>query len=854
VTLSEADTRSKLVDPKLIAAGWGEEAIQREYPYKRGKVILVGDTPIRETAQFVDYVLRRGPEGPMIAVVEAKSEDSPPGAGLQQAVGYAEDLGVPFAYSSNGHGIVEHDLTSAKITQLDSFPSPTVLSERLVAAEPLMATSITGKRGGLASNPLIWPSYVSPTGERLRYYQEVAIQKTLEEIVGGRSRGLLALATGTGKTFIAANLVWKLRECGYLEKVLFLVDRVSLLNQAYNDFRMFRDARGVVTSRSIPTFRDVHFATYQTLYSDRANGHPVYRGYDSNYFDLVIVDEAHRSGYGDWRVILDYFSSAFQLGMTATPKRTDSIDTYEYFGNEKLSSGSPQPAYEYSLGDGISDGFLATYQVLSVSTNLDVEGLHIGAEVEKGAELFVPEDAEIKDYYAARAFEREILVGDRTRVLCEHLASKIRNWGANEKTMVFCVNMDHAELVRQTMQNLLGPDTGKSSYAVRIVSEEKDAQRLLEAFQNPESAEPVLATTVDLLTTGVNVPAVRNIVFMKPIGSATVFKQIIGRGSRLDPTTGKEYFRIIDYTGATRLFDSWDVPPEVNGELPREGEAFVLGRVTDGITGAPIMGASITIVVGRATRASKITDTSGRFKVDGLPAVDVTVLVASKGYGRRRSRVFASENPMPLDVALRPTGHGGNMVEISGVLVEIADEAIVTLGDGGQQLDPSEYVELAGGRIREAVGDALALRRAWRTPKTRLALNHQLQEQRVDPEILSLVLDRPDADDYDLLAHAAYGEPIRTREERARGVQQAHGEDLGDASALRARVAHALLDNYRIAGVEGIVTAAVFQLPAFSDQFGGLAALTQRLGGPAATAGLLREVEGMLYPDEENAE
>lgn len=849
MALSEADTRSKLIDPKLLAAGWDEAFIQREYPYKRGKVMLVGDMPIREAPQFVDYVLRRGPDGPMVAVVEAKSEDRAADAGLQQAVGYAEDLEVPFAYSSNGHGIVEHDLTSGRIAKLDAFPSPTALAERLGAQQPLLAPEVANRHGKAVSNPIICPSYASPTGERLRYYQEVAIQKALEEMLAGRSRALLALATGTGKTFIAANLVWKLTQSGYLTKVLFLVDRISLLNQAYNDFRMFGDARGIVSGRSIPEFRDVHFSTYQTLYSDQGDGSPVYEAYDCDYFDLIIVDEAHRSGYGDWGVILEHFASAFQIGMTATPKRTDSIDTYEYFGSENVGpDGISRAAYEYSLGAGINDGFLATYQVLSVRTNLDAEGLHIGAEVEKGAELFVPEEAEVKDYYAARAFEREILIEDRTLALCEHLAFKIRTWGIDQKTMIFCVNMDHAELVRQTMQNLLGPEAGKNTYAVRIVSEEKDAQRMLESFQDSESPEPVLATTVDLLTTGVNVPAVRNIVFMKPIGSATVFKQIIGRGSRLDPITGKEFFRIVDYTGAARLFDGWDVPPEDSGGYPNDGNALVIGGVSDGVTGEPIAGAAISVLIGRSTRSSAATDAAGRFTIDGLPALDVTVLVTATGYGRRRSRVLASANPVPLDLVLRPTGKGGDVVQISGVLVEIADEAVLTLGDGGQQLGAAEYLDLAGDRIRELVGDASALRKGWRDSAQRVGLRHELSERRVDPRILSLVLDRPDADEFDLLAHAAFGEPIRTREERARRLEQSESRFLGSLGEEQRAVVGALLDQYRIGGVEAIATGAVFQLAPFVDRFGGVAGLSELLGGPHATGELLRELQRALYP------
>jgi type I restriction enzyme, R subunit len=849
--MSEADTRAKLIDPMLLASGWGESRIQREYPYKQGRVRLVGDMPIRDAPQFVDYVLRQAPEGPMIAIVEAKSEDKGPDTGLQQAIGYARDLGVGFAYSSNGHGIVEHDLGAATVKHLDSFPAPGDLLARARDRDPLLTAEVENRHGEKVPNPLVQPVFVSSTGERLRYYQELAIARAIEQIVAGRSRALLALATGTGKSFLAANLVWKLKQSGYVKKVLFLVDRVSLLNQAYNDFRMFGDARGIVSGANVPEFRDVHFATYQTLYND-ASGTAGYKRYDPDYFDLVIIDEAHRSGYGDWRVILEYFEAAFHLGMTATPKRTDSIDTYEYFASENRDAADrSQPAFEYSLGDGIDDGFLATYQVVAVRTNLDAGGLHVADEVAKGADLFVPEDAEVKDFYAAQAFEREIVVEDRTRVLCEHLASKLRTWGADGKSMVFCVTMEHAELVKQTMQNLLGPETGKNLYAVRIVSEEKDAQRLLEDFQRSDTSEPVLATTVDLLTTGVNVPAVRNIVFMKPIGSPTVFKQIIGRGSRLDAATGKEFFRIVDYTGATRLFDGWDVPPGESPEIPGEGEALLIGTVADGTTGDPIEAASLAVLVGRTQRSHAVTDADGRFAIAGLPSMDVTLLVAATGYGRRSSQVLASTNPTPVAIELRPVTEGAGKLQIAGVIVSIAEETTLTLDDSGTQLTVAEYKDMAGEKVRTTAGDLVSMGELWRDPITRRQFREDLRASNVDPALLALVLGRTDADEFDLLANAAFGEQIRTREERAREVEQLDVEFLDAFTPEQRVVVAGLLDKYRLGGVDDVSSAAVFQMPPFVDDFGGVAALAEMFGGAHAVAKLLRSIQEHLYPIKE---
>lgn len=519
--MNEADTRAKLIDPRLHAAEWQESLIEREFPYKKGRVRLVGDYTVRDAPKFVDYLLRDKPRGQILAVVEAKDEDHGPSDGLGQALGYAIDLGVMFAYSSNGTGIVEHDRHTNKVTSLDAFPTPQELRDRLIAGDQSRGPRVKNGRGDEVDNPIIQPAWTPPGGGGMRWYQESAVQAALLQMLADKQRALLSLATGTGKTFIAFNLCWKLIRSGYAKKALFLADRVTLRDQAFNEFGAFGKAREVTgIGGKVPLDYDIHFGIYQGLYAPHPGGGRVYEHYPSDYFDIVIIDECHRSGYGDWRAILDYFESAFHLGMTATPKRTDSIDTYEFFASENRDGdGQPQPAFEYSLGRGIDDGYLATYRVRQVVTNIDKQGLNIEEEVEHGADLLVPEDAIVRDIYVSPQFEKEIVVKDRTKILCEHLAGLLRTWGANQKTMVFCVTMEHAAQVRDFLQAMLGPETGKDLYAVRIVSEEHDSTAMLEQFQLSTSKEPVVATTVDLLTTGVNVPSVRNIVFMKPVGS-----------------------------------------------------------------------------------------------------------------------------------------------------------------------------------------------------------------------------------------------------------------------------------------------------------------------------------------------
>jgi type I restriction enzyme R subunit len=845
--MNEADTRANLIDPKLLAAGWGQQLIQREFPYKKGRVRLIGEHTTRDAPQFVDYALRDRARGEILAVVEAKDEDHGASDGLGQALGYAIDLGVTFAYSSNGHGIVEHDRLTNKVTRLEAFPSPQDLRGRLVAGDRRRGPRVTNRRGVEVDNPIIQPAWAPPGGDGMRWYQERAVQATLLEMLAGNRRALLSLATGTGKTFIAFNLCWKLIQSGYAKKVLFLADRVNLRDQAYNEFAAFGHARAIAGGGVVPLDHDVHFGIYQGLYAPHPQGGRLFERYPADYFDLVVVDEAHRSGYGDWRAILDYFDSAFHLGMTATPKRTDSIDTYEFFASEhRDGDGQAQPVFEYSLGHGIEDGYLATYRVRQVVTNLDDTGLHIDKELDRGAELIVPEDAVVRDIYLSTQFERDIVVRDRTKVLCEHLAGLLRTWGVNEKTIVFCVTMEHAALVRDLLQDALGEETRKDLYAVRIVSEDHDGAALLEQFQLSTSKEPVIATTVDLLSTGVNIPAVRNIVFMKPIGSPTVFKQIIGRGSRLDEATGKEFFRIVDYTGATRLFDDWDIPSSDSGELPDTGIGVLAGRVVVHGSIDPIAGASLAIRAGMKTLAEATTNDNGTFAIGNLPEATLTVNVAAKGFTQRAFRVPVSAEGEELVVELREPSAGAEKVTISGVTVEIAAETELTLGSG-RELSVTQYIDHAGEQIRTATGTLTTLTELWRDPDKRKILREQLRSNDVDPEILALLLARPDADEYDLLAHTGYEQPIQTREERARLLENVDGAFLAQYGEEQRKVVEALLDKYRLAGVEEIASAEVFAAPPFADKLGGIRNLIELFGEAAGLADVLRDLQEHLY-------
>jgi type I restriction enzyme, R subunit len=838
----EAATRRDLIDPALTQAGWSADLIEREYMYKQGRVRLIGDEVFRERPQYIDYVLCLVANAAPVAIVEAKAESKAIGAGLTQAIEYAMDLGVRFAYSTNGHGFVEQDLRTGALRQITQLPTPGELAGLLNGTAD--AVSIPQATGGDVRNPLHVSGRPRPRGWRRRYYQEAAVRAAIDAYMRGQRRALLTLATGTGKTSIAADLAWKLKATGCVSRVLFLVDRVSLLSQAYNAFSEFGDGRGVVENSSVPWERDIHFATYQSLFNP-TSGDRLYRQYPAGYFDAVIVDECHRSGYGDWRVILEHLDPRFTLGMTATPKRTDTIDTYRYFAAENIDEfGQPSPIYEYSLAQGISDGFLATYQVHRVSSNLDHDGLKIVEELARGAELIVPDDAQVRDTYITSQFEREIVIPDRTRTLCEHLASKLRSWGLRQKTIIFCVTMEHADLVRQEMQRLLGPEVGSPGYAVRIVSEERESERILAQFSRNDSLEPVIATTVDLLSTGVDIPSATNIVFMRNIASPTLFKQIVGRGTRLNEETGKLFFRIVDYTNATRLLDAWDIPPQDDNEATEETRVSVPGTVLDGESNEAIANASVKAFAGSRLAGSVRSGDSGSFVMNDIPLGRAVIQATATNYTRTRVDVMVMPDMETLELRMVRTSERDRQVQINGVTVTISDEDSIVINEGVDGVGREEYLERIRSGVLALSPTVSELADVWRRKDARTDMLQQLRAGGMEVLLLPLLMERPDADLFDLVAAVAYDEVVLSRGDRA-GPAKAKVM-VRHRSAPEALV-DALLDRYRLSGPDDIATADVFWTEPFQTAWGGLRGVVDVLGGATQVRDLLVDLQGSLY-------
>jgi len=681
--LSESDTRAKLIDTKLKVCGWDESYIIREYCFTDGRLLLKGN---RGKRCFVDYLLKYKNEN--LAIVEAKSEDKHPTDGLQQAIDYAQKLNVRFVYSSNGHKIYMLDLITGKGTFVNEYLKPDDLYSIVI-----------GKGNKLKDDLLAIPFYL--TGQFLpRYYQEIAVNKAIEAIANDKKRILLTLATGTGKTFIAFQIVhklftarWNLDKAERRPRVLFLADRNILADQAINTFNPYEKELIKINGEEIkrrdgivPTNANIFFAIYQAI-SEKENIGGYYKQYPKDFFDLVIIDECHRGSAneeGSWRAIIDHFSPAVHLGLTATPKRTDNVDTYKYFGD---------PVYEYSLIEGINDGFLSPYKVKRIQTNID-EYVYTTDDTVVAGELD-------KDLYQINDFEREIIIPKRTELVAQAILDNINPM---DKTIVFCVNQAHALDMRDAINKFKA--IADVQYCVRVTSDEGElGSQLLERFQDNDKDTPVILTTSQMLTTGVDARNVRNIVLVRNIKSMVEFKQIIGRGTRL--FEGKDFFTIIDFTGATNLFydPEWDGLPENDIKEPTGGG-----------------------------------NKSGDKPVDSGSATP----------------------PEPPKEKVVIELSGGRIVKVIYIETRYIDEK-------GKPLSAKQLLERLLGNLPELFNSEEELRTIWEKPETREELLKKLGDFGFDDEQLeSLVemLNAKESDIFDVLAYLCYDKQIITREQR----------------------------------------------------------------------------------------
>ena len=541
--LTEADIRTKFITPAIIGENvkkWDVMTqLLEEHYFTKGRVIVRGKTVKRGEAKKADYILLYKPNIPM-AVVEAKDNNQTVGAGMQQALEYAEILDVPFAYSSNGDAFLEHDRTATggvieREIPLDQFPTPDELWVRYSAA-----------KGYSAAQEAVTTQdyYVDGSGKSPRYYQLVAINRTVDAIARGENRILLVMATGTGKTYTAFQIIWRLWKSGAKKRILFLVDRNILADQTkINDFKPFGKAMTKITNRTADKAFEIYLSLYQAVTGTEEEQN-IYKQFSPDFFDLVVIDECHRGSAADdasWRKVLEYFSSATQIGMTATPKETKDVSNIEYFGD---------PIYTYSLRQGISDGFLAPYKVIRIGIDKDLEGWRPEkGKTDKYGQVI--EDREYNDL----DYDRTLILEKRTELVAARITEFLKATDRFAKTIVFCDNIDHAERMRQALVNA-NPDlaAANNKYVMRITGDNDEGKAQLDNFIDPESTFPVIATTSQLMSTGVDAQTCHLIVLDKRINSMTEFKQIIGRGTRINEDYNKFFFTIMDFKRATALF------------------------------------------------------------------------------------------------------------------------------------------------------------------------------------------------------------------------------------------------------------------------------------------------------------
>lgn len=553
LSLSEEDIKLRLITPAIVEkAGWSKENIRMEFPLTDGRVIILGKSHGVQQPKRLDYLLRLNAHQ-MIAVVEAKSARKDLTTGIQQAIEYAVALHLPFAYASNGKAFLEHDMLTGAERQfsMDEFPTSEQLKQRAIREK-----NLTPEQAEVMETPY----YFDRFSHEPRYYQRNAIDLTLEAVAKGQNRILLVMATGTGKTYTAFQIIWRLRAAGLKKRVLYLADRNILIDQTMNqDFKPFQKIMTKVQDKTMDSSYEIHMALYQQLVSADPDTEDAFRQFQPDFFDLILVDECHRGSAkeeSNWRKVLDYFSSATQIGMTATPKQDREADNIDYFG---------EPLYTYSLKQGIEDGFLAPYSVTKSLLNVDLTGYtpRRGETDLYGNEI--PED-----WYSRKDFGRDITIRLRSKIIAQRITEKLRQIGRMTKTIVFCTDTDEAEVMRMLLSDLNQDMMRRNPhYVMRITGDDSEGKKQLSNFIDPDMAYPTVVTTSELLSTGVDCKTVGLIVIDKEIGSMTEFKQIVGRGTRLLKDHGKWHFEILDFRNATDLFRD----PAFDGDpLPSSGD------------------------------------------------------------------------------------------------------------------------------------------------------------------------------------------------------------------------------------------------------------------------------------------
>ena len=765
--LSEEDIKIKYITPAIQKSNWDiQTQVRCEYYYTAGKMNVRENVATRGKRKFVDYLLSYKSNLP-IAIIEAKDNNVTEAHGIQQAIGYAVDLDIPFAYSSNGSKFYEHDRLTGKERELsmEEFPTPEELWNRYVEEKELTEEQL---------KVITEPYYFMSAYKTPRYYQRIAINKTVEAIAKGQKRILLVMATGTGKTFTAFQIIHRLYKSGSKKKILYLADRNILIDQTMqNDFKPFQKVMTKVENRNMDSSYEIYMSLYHQLRSSEAQ---IYKQFKPDFFDLIIVDECHRSSARDdsnWHEILTYFNSATQIGMTATPKETNDVSNINYFG---------EPIYTYSLKDGIEDGFLAPYKVIKVSLDKDLEGYR----PEKGK---LDEDGyEVEDKeYTIHDFDRTIVIDERTQVVAKRITEYLKATDRYSRTIVFCVDTEHALRMRNALANENADMMQQNpNYVVRITSNDMEGKNKLDDFIDANTIYPVIATTSKLLSTGVDTKTVKLIALDEDIQSMTEFKQIIGRGTRLYESKGKEYFTIMDFRNNSEKF----ADPNFNG-----------------------------------------------------PAEMVLDVYGGDGKEPKTPKSFGIENDKPnLPISGDVDDEGFKKVYINGVDVSILNETIKYYDADGKLITES-IMEYSKKNLKRMYTNYEGFEQEWlRADSKKEFVEFLLGEGVMVDALFDKVNDNVDV--FDLLSNVAFDKEVVPKEERVEKVKES--EEINQYNESQKNVIDEILNVYQNKGVLELENIRLLEVKNF-NKFGGLVPIVNLFGGKEKYLNMINNVKRLLY-------
>ena len=786
-TLSERDICTKYITPALEKAGWDKNLqILEEVGFTNGRIYVRGKLTARGKRKRADYILYYKTNIP-IAIIEAKDNNHSVRSGIQQALDYANTLDIPFVFSSNGDGFLFHDKTSNNENleteiALNDFPSPEELWNKYKNFKGFSTPEV---------NKIVEQDYYfDSSGRAPRYYQQIAINRTVEAVANGKDRLLLVMATGTGKTYTAFQIIHRLWKSGAKKRILFLADRNALIDQTKRgDFKHFKDKMTVIKNRKIDKSYEVYLALYQGLSGSDEDAN-AYKKFSKDFFDLIVIDECHRGSAKEdsaWREILNYFNKATHIGLTATPKETKDVSNIEYFG---------EPIYTYSLKQGIEDGFLAPYRVIRVNLNVDVEGWRpdVGKKDKDGQEV---EDR----IYNRKDFDRNLVIDERTNIVAKKVTEFLKGYDRYAKTIVFCNDIDHAERMRTALiSHNADIAIQNDKYVMQITGDNEEGKRELDNFINPEEKFPVIATTSELMTTGVDAQTCKLIVLDSEIKSMTKFKQIVGRGTRINEDFNKLYFTILDFRNVTDLF----------ADKEFDGDPIRIKPVSQDID-------LTTIVDEEETDDTTITDNDGE-KIEFVKP-DIRKPQVNEDRENYRKKIYVNGIDVSVLVS-REMYFDNNGKPITTSLKDHTKEIIK-----GQFASLDDFLQ------------------KWNNAEKKEVIIKELQEEGVMIEALQEAVDR-DVDLFDLICHVAFDQPPLTRKERANNVKKRNY--FTKYSEQARKVLETLLDKYTDEGVTNLESLEVLKVKPLAD-YGSPMEIINEFGNKENYLKAIKELEVELY-------